>query len=450
MGKRYFCEYCQRGFQDNLTARNKHLKSSIHIKNQQLWYHQFRDTQSLYNDALKKKPCQSYLATGVCQFGNHCNYRHLSDQELYNLKQSIECVDILIVESFYGGSHKQLIDVIVEAIKEKHGNLNLKLLTLPAKKWPWKARTSALYFSTLIDSAFTCKTIFCSSVLNLCELVGLNPQLGEAKKVLYFHENQLVYPVRNRHDGDFQFGYNQIMSALAADFVLFNSSFNMESFLTNIQSFLKLIPDHKPKNIEVKLRPKCKVLYFPIPNIPRVILESDELNELHIVWPHRWEHDKDPDSFFQVLFLLKENDFKFKVSVLGEHFAEVPPIFLTAKEKLGDKFINHWGYLEAKSSYLNLLERCDVVISTAVHEFFGVSMLEAVTAGCYPLCPNRLSYPEIFPAECLYNTQQQLYKKLKEFCKHKYLPKQLYNKLNFNLTRFQWQNLESEYLAMLI
>nr|XP_026693692.1 zinc finger protein Ci-ZF(C3H/U1like)-1 isoform X2 [Ciona intestinalis]XP_026693693.1 zinc finger protein Ci-ZF(C3H/U1like)-1 isoform X2 [Ciona intestinalis] len=90
MGKRYFCEYCQRGFQDNLTARNKHLKSSIHIKNKQLWYHQFRDTQSLYNDALRKKPCQSYLATGVCQFGNHCNYRHLSDQELYNLKQSIE------------------------------------------------------------------------------------------------------------------------------------------------------------------------------------------------------------------------------------------------------------------------------------------------------------------------------------------------------------------------
>lgn len=30
--------------------------------------------------------------------------------------------------------------------------------------------------------------------------------------MLYFHENQIVYPVRNEKERDFQYGYNQILS----------------------------------------------------------------------------------------------------------------------------------------------------------------------------------------------------------------------------------------------
>ena len=58
----------------------------------------------------------------------------------------------------------------------------------------------------------TCRVVFASSVLNLCELVALRPDLGTALKIYYFHENQLVYPVRKQQDRDFQHGYSQILS----------------------------------------------------------------------------------------------------------------------------------------------------------------------------------------------------------------------------------------------
>ena len=38
----------------------------------------------------------------------------------------------------------------------------------------------------------------------------------------------------------------------------------MESFISSIETFLKLMPDFRPKNIPDKVRSKSKVLYFPV------------------------------------------------------------------------------------------------------------------------------------------------------------------------------------------
>lgn len=68
-----------------------------------------------------------------------------------------------------------------------------------------------VYFRVLL-SFLKFQTLFASSTLNLCELIGLRPDLARLRKILYFHENQLVYPVRKQKDRDFQYGYNQILS----------------------------------------------------------------------------------------------------------------------------------------------------------------------------------------------------------------------------------------------
>ena len=64
----------------------------------------------------------------------------------------------------------------------------------------------------VLYDASSYRVLFCSSVLNLCELVALRPDLATLHKIVYFHENQLVYPVRKQQERDFQYGYNQILS----------------------------------------------------------------------------------------------------------------------------------------------------------------------------------------------------------------------------------------------
>lgn len=52
----------------------------------------------------------------------------------------------LVIEPFYGGSHKQLIDVVFKDEKE------VKLHEFKAKKWHWRARVSALKMSQMVGN----------------------------------------------------------------------------------------------------------------------------------------------------------------------------------------------------------------------------------------------------------------------------------------------------------
>ena len=119
------------------------------------------------------------------------------------------------------------------------------------------------------------------------------------------------------------------------------------------------------------------------------------LTLLEILWNHRWEFDKNPEAFFEAIFTLVDNDVDFELSVAGEKFKRYPEIFSQVEAKLGNR-LKHFGFADSKEAYINLLQSNDVVVSTADHEFFGVSMIEATHAGCLPVVPRRLSYPEIF------------------------------------------------------
>jgi glycosyltransferase involved in cell wall biosynthesis len=120
---------------------------------------------------------------------------------------------------------------------------------------------------------------------------------------------------------------------------------------------------------------------------------------------------------------------------------------LQAKDKFQDR-IKHWGFLPDKTSYWGALAEADVAVSTANHEFFGVSMVESAIAGCSILAPNRLAYPEIFPKKCLYSTEQQLFKRLRAMCINPSLAKDKGVEMSDTLARLDKILLKEQYKSL--
>ncbi len=226
-----------------------------------------------------------------------------------------------------------------------------------------------------------------------------------------------------------------------ADKIYFNSEYNLGSFLDNISKHFKPQPDYKPnfEDIKSKILSKSEVLYFPIYEelksiTPEIISESVRSGPLRIVWPHRWEHDKNPDSFFNTISKLKDESLDFRICVLGECYSDCPEVITQIKNDLSSHI--HWfGYADTKEKYYEILGESDIVVSTANHEFFGVAMLEAVYLGCYPLVPNRLVYPELYPVECLYNTDNQLFNRLKSYILNPSLVRRI-SSINIDFQKF--------------
>ena len=113
-------------------------------------------------------------------------------------------MNILALEPYYGGSHRAFIDGLSKVSKH-----NWTLLTLPAHKWKWRMRHSAITFasqvSDLTEKSQSWDLLFCSDMLNLAEFTALAPaKIARLPKVIYFHENQLTYPVRIEDERDYQ------------------------------------------------------------------------------------------------------------------------------------------------------------------------------------------------------------------------------------------------------
>ena len=218
--------------------------------------------------------------------------------------------------------------------------------------------------------------------------------------------------------------------------------------MSNLGRHLNIQPDFKPDGTQIidALQKKAVVLYFPIYEELRLISceKGPRLDSLHIIWPHRWEHDKNPESLFQALYVLQEQGVHFSLSVLGESYAEIPSVFEEAKLRLKDN-IHHFGFAESREKYYQILRTGDVIVSTALHEFFGVSMLEGTYLGCFPVVPDRLVYPELYPPECIYRTDAQLCKKLKKFALN---PTELRNETPYiNYDKFSFDSLYSLLMA---
>ncbi len=307
-------------------------------------------------------------------------------------------MNILVLEPYYGGSHRAFLAGLTRNLP-----YTFDLLTLPAHSWKWRMRLAAPHFAAVLaeDPRYAGKTfdrILCSSLVDVAALRGLlPPSLRTIPLLTYFHENQFAYPVQVPDARDVHFGLTNLTTALASDRLAFNSHYNLDSFLAGCEELLAKMPDMSLVGYEEAIRAKATILHpgLDFSEIDSCPKERQPGRPPVLVWNHRWEHDKNPELFFNTLYGLAEQRVPFGLIVLGESFKSQPPVFAQAAQRLAQHIV-HFGYAEDRQEYCRLLCQGDVVVSTANHEFYGIAVLEAVRAGCRPLVPDRLSYRELF------------------------------------------------------
>lgn len=83
MGRKYWCEFCDRSFPDLLATRKKHMHSQQHKILRKLHYDSFKDRHTLLQEAAAegKTPCRRFNTTGDCPFGERCRYSHIALQQ---------------------------------------------------------------------------------------------------------------------------------------------------------------------------------------------------------------------------------------------------------------------------------------------------------------------------------------------------------------------------------
>ncbi len=166
------------------------------------------------------------------------------------------------------------------------------------------------------------------------------------------------------------------------------------------------MPDCQPTEAIEQIRHKASI--HP-PGIATITCNPQQSQgPLRILWAARWEHDKNPEDFFAAIEILKQRSIEFRLSVIGEQFRDSPSCFEQARQKSA-QYIDRWGFQQSRAQYEHALAQADVFVSTANHEFFGISTAEACLAGAYPLLPNRLAYPEILDLSKEKQMQEHFY-----------------------------------------
>lgn len=319
---------------------------------------------------------------------------------------------LLVLEPYYGGSHRSFLDGLLERLGWEHD-----LLALPPRKWKWRMSGSAV---TLGDAALEMHgrgarwdLVLASTFVDLPAFLGhARAAVGDVPAVVYFHENQLAYPNRYERDWDFQYPLVNVRSALAAGACLFNSRFNRDSFLGEIPRFLGRFPDDRPRDVPARIRERSLVLPPPFDPAPFDAAPLVRGPLPRIVWPHRWDHDKDPGTFFAVVEQLAAEGLEFELAVAGQPHEDARAEFEERGRGLGGRIVSLGG-LDSKEAFAAMLRSCDVSVSTALHEFFGLAMAESAYAGCFPLVPDRLAYPEVYPERFRYRDRHHLAERLR-------------------------------------
>lgn len=318
---------------------------------------------------------------------------------------------ILLLSAYDAMSHKMWREGL-ERMFPEHEWTQLKL---PPRNFNWRIRGNSLQWALnereRLEQDYD--LLIATSMVDLASLRGFVPQLSRLPSLVYFHENQFVYPAGSeQRAGNIEPQLVPLYAAFCADAIAFNSDYNRSSFLQGAAQLLDRLPDKLGPALLAKLEASV-VLPVPVQDFEMADAAEATKTILDVVWNHRWEYDKGPRRLLQLVETIAAQRLPIRLHVVGQQFRTSPEEF----GQIGSLLQQHaaalgmeagqFGFIKDRSEYKTLLRRCDVVLSTAAHDFQGLAMQEACALGCTPLAPNALVYPEYIQPECLYECAEQ-------------------------------------------
>lgn len=298
--------------------------------------------------------------------------------------------NIWLLSAYRANSHALWADWLESTFTE----FNWHRLELPGRHFRWRIRGNPLSWLHQLPGTQP-DLILATSMVDLATLKGLHPRIATVPCIYYFHENQFAYPTREQQHSSVDPQMVQLYGALSANCLLFNSQYNLDSFLSGVTDLLQKLPDAVPEGVVSALRSKSAVLPVPIQPV-----SATKKNPDLILWNHRWEYDKAPRVFADALLRLQHMHSDFRLALLGERPTKTPTALRMIEQQLAPRILVN--AMLGRKDYQQTLSEAAIVVSTAIHEFQGLAVLEAVSAGAIPVVPDDLCYVEQFDAPYRY------------------------------------------------
>ena len=269
-------------------------------------------------------------------------------------------LNVLLIAPYFGGSHQAWARGYAA-----HSSHDVQLLTLPARFWKWRMHGAAVNLAEQLRARVRSgvarpDVVLATDMVNLPALLGLaRDELADVPVALYCHENQLTYPLQPGEKRDLAYPMINWSSMVAADLVLFNSRYHLESWFAELPNLLKHFPDcsHLPYVPEVRRKSEVLPVGLDLGALdgarPPAPVNAGTRRVPLVLWNQRWEYDKDPPTFFAALEDLAAQGVEFRVAIAGENVRQQAAEFEAARDRLGRRVV-HYGRADV-GTYRRLL-----------------------------------------------------------------------------------------------